>query len=161
VPADFDWHGYFTYESVKPEVSPAREIRWTSPNTDYGGKGLMVSASIPLYSDDALVGVWSFDVPVRSLVYGSLIAPSREDQSAFIADRDGYLVAHDSIEALVAPEGGNVYRAHVRSLGGDFETLDVSTLIAEGQGHGADVVAGGAGLAQPVDLVAVAAPAGL
>jgi len=134
VPADFDWHTYFTYESVKPEVNPEREIRWTPPNIDYGGKGLMVSASIPLYADDALVGVWSFDVPVRSLVYRSLVAPSREEQSAFVIDREGFLIAHDTVEALVAPAGGSVVREHVRSLGGDFAHLDVAALLAEGRG---------------------------
>lgn len=135
VPADFDWHSYFTYESVSPEVNPKREIRWTPPNIDYGGKGLMVSASIPLYADDELIGVWSFDVPVRSLVYGNFIAPGREDQSVFIVDRDGYLVAHDTMETLVAPEGGNVHREHLRSLGGDFGDLDVTELISRGRGH--------------------------
>ena len=135
VPADFDWHEYFTYRSVAPDNNPEREIKWTPPNIDYGGKGLMVSVSIPLYHGDVLVGVWSFDVPVRTLVEDVIIESAAQDRSSFIAGSDGFLLAHDSIETVVAPDEGAVYRERVSALGGEFAKLDIAELIAEEGGE--------------------------
>ena len=134
VPPDFDWHGYFTYVSVSPDVNPDGEIRWTPPNIDYGGKGLMVSVSIPLLDARELVGVWSFDLPVGSLVHESLHR-LHTDESVFVVDRDGHLVAHDRIEAVVEREEGAVVREHIASLGGGFANLDVAELLDRGSGR--------------------------
>jgi len=135
VPADFDWHTYFTYVSVHPDNNPEREIRWTPPNIDYGGKGLMVSASIPHYIDDAFVGVYSVDVPVRSLVQDGLVESLVAKQSNFICGYDGSLVAHATLETIVAPEEGSVHRASIDSLGGGLAEIDLQSLVDRAQGH--------------------------
>jgi PAS domain S-box-containing protein len=132
VPPDFDWHQYYTYRSVHPDVNPKREIRWTPPNIDYGGKGLMVAPSIPLYRGDELVGVWSFDVPVRALLRQALVDTVITGQQSFIVDREGALVSHDSLEAIAQPHSGDLYRKTLADLGGGFRTLDLAQLWREG-----------------------------
>ena len=138
VPPDFDWHSYFTYQSVLPEVNPKREIRWTDPNIDYGGKGLMVAASIPIYRNDELYGVWSVDVPVSSLVTDALVEAMVEGLDSWIVDRDGILLAHSALEAIVEPKVGDVYRKPLSELGGGYPDLDLPALWETGRGEVVD-----------------------
>jgi len=133
VPPDFDWRAYHTYMLVNPENNPGRRILWTPPNIDYGGKGLMVAPSIPLYRDDEFFGVWSFDVPVDSLIHDSLVDTVVAGQQGFIVDREGILIAHDSLATLVAPGVGDVYRKPLAELGGGFGSLDLQRLWSTGQ----------------------------
>lgn len=140
VPPDFDWHAYHTYQLVSEENNPGRHILWTPPNIDYGGKGLMVAPSIPLYRNDALFGVWSFDVPVSLLVRDSLLETVVDGQQSFIVDLDGFLIAHDSLETLVAPSLGDVYRMPMAELGGGFGELDLGSLRDSGQARVTDAL---------------------
>jgi len=133
VPPDFDWHSYHTYRLVCEENNPERHILWTPPNIDYGGKGLMVAPSIPLYRNDEFFGVWSLDVPVTSLIRDSLLARVVAGQQSFIVDREGVLIAHDSLETLVAPSLGDIYRMPMSELGGGFAELDLESLRNTGQ----------------------------
>jgi len=133
VPPDFDWHAYHTYKLVSAENNPQRQILWTPPNIDYGGKGLMVAPSIPLYRNDEFFGVWSFDVPVSSLIRDCIMETAIAGQQSFIVDRDGILVAHDSLDTLVAPSVGDVYRMPMTELGGGFGDLDLERLWDTGQ----------------------------
>ena len=135
VPPDFDWHAYHTYQLVCPENNPERSIRWTPPNIDYGGKGLMVAPSIPLYRDGEFFGVWSFDVPVSSLIHDSLMGSFINEQQSFIVDREGVLIAHDTLDTLVAPRAGDVYRMPISDLGGGFGELDLDSLWNTGLGR--------------------------
>jgi PAS domain S-box-containing protein len=139
VPPDFDWHAYHTYLLVKPENNPERRVLWTPPNIDYGGKGLMVAPSIPLYRDDEFFGVWSFDVPVESLIHDSVVEPVVTGQQSFIVDREGILIAHDTLATLIAPSVGDVYRKPLAELGGGFSTLDLDSLWNSGQARLTDV----------------------
>lgn len=132
VPPDFDWHEYHTYLSVLPEVNPRREIRWTPPNIDYGGKGLMVAPSIPLYREDTLVGVWSFDVPVAALIDECMSTSALEEQESFIVGLDGMVVAHPSLDPLKVRESGEVVRMAVSELEG-YEALDLASLRVTGR----------------------------
>jgi two-component system cell cycle sensor histidine kinase/response regulator CckA len=131
VPPDFDWHRYHTFLSVHPDVNPEREIRWTPPNIDYGGKGLMVAPSIPIYDGDELLGVWSFDVPVKSLLRDCLVESIVEGQSSFIVDREGMLVAHDTLETMGEAYSGDIYRKRIAELEGGYLSLDLERLWSE------------------------------
>lgn len=55
------------YRIGLPENNPSRVRRWTPPYMDVAGKGLMVTLSKPLYSNDVLRGVVSVDVTLRTL----------------------------------------------------------------------------------------------
>jgi len=132
VPPDFDWHAYHTYLSVLPDVNPEREIRWTPPNIDYGGKGLMVAPSIPLYRDDTLMGVWSFDVPVVGLIEDCMKSMFIDGQDSFIVDSDGMLVAHRSLDPLQVGASGEVVRKSIAELGSAYAKVDLDHLRKTG-----------------------------
>ena len=138
VPPEFDWRTYHSFASVTREASPDRGVRWTPPNVDYGGKGLISCVSIPIDEDDELTGVWSIDITVRSLLQGVALgglAARADGVTTFIAERDGHLVAHPSIEALSANEKGSVHRERISKMGGGFATLDVASLYETGAGQ--------------------------
>ena len=133
IPADFDWLGYLTYQSVEPGNNPQRALRWTPPNVDYGGTGIMVACSVPLYSrDGGFFGVWSVDVPVRSLLHDAVVDTIVEGQVNFIVDADGFLVAHELLEKVISGEKGAWVRQPMTSLGPGFEGLDLAELHAAG-----------------------------
>lgn len=134
LPSSFDWRTYHTYVSVTPAADPDRTIRWTPPNIDYGGEGLITSASIPLYRDDALLGLWSIDVPLRTIHRDCIHERIAPDQRNFIVDLDGYLVDHESIATEIDKKVGSILRKHVSAIGGDFATLDVRELARSGPG---------------------------
>ena len=136
IPADFDWRGYLTYRSVEPAANPERAIRWTPPNIDYGGKGLMVTPSIPIYlDDDRFAGLWSMDVPVSHLLQGAQLDLDLPGQEIFIVDADGLLIAHRRIATVIDAGKGSASRESITSLGGDLAALDVGELLREGRGR--------------------------
>lgn len=137
IPADFDWLSYFTYRSANPEANPDGRVRWTPPNIDYGGKGLMVAASVPVTTADGeFRGVWSIDVPVSWLVQGVSSANPSPGETTFLVDREGFLVAHPSMDMVVEPTKGNFLRERVESLGPGFGGGTVDQWFRDGNGRG-------------------------
>lgn len=137
IPADFDWHAYHSFTIAEPGVNPTREVRWSPPNIDYGGKGLISCVSIPVYEGDEFLGIWTMDVPLAEL-HADLTLESLgrigDRQVNFVADYDGRLLAHPNLGPEAQGEKGAVYSVQLSSLGGDFATLDVSELAALGHG---------------------------
>lgn len=137
IPADFDWHTYHSFTIVTPEADPAREVRWSPPNVDYAGQGLISCVSVPLYEGDTHVGVWTMDVRLealhRDLALDALGAIG-ERQVNFLADLDGRLLAHPSLGPDAQGEKGSVYNVQLSSLGGDYAKLDLAALAAKGHG---------------------------
>ncbi len=138
IPADFDWHTYHSFTVAAPAANPARTIRWTPPNIDYADQGLIACVSIPVWEGERLLGVWTMDVPL-SVLHADLsldaLGAIASRQVNFLADRDGRLIAHPSLDPERQGEKGAVYNIHLSSLGGDYATLDVAALIAEGHGQ--------------------------
>jgi signal transduction histidine kinase len=131
IPSDFDWTTYHTYLSVCPENNPQRRIQWTPPSIDYAGKGLIVSASLPVWRDDVFIGLWSVDLPVQSLYRDFPDAKALPDQEQFIVDRKGMLVLHEQLEGNVDHCKGEIFRHLLKALGGQWAHLDLEFLVAE------------------------------
>jgi|CXWL01.1.fsa_nt_gi signal transduction histidine kinase/ActR/RegA family two-component response regulator len=128
----FDWRGHHTFRSVP---AGERRIRWTPPNVDYGGQGLIATASLPLYSGKTFSGLWSIDVPLRTIHQNCIQERLAPEQDNFIVDHQGQIVVHGAIAGEIDPELGSVLRRHVSSLGGDFAGLDLAELVARGSGR--------------------------
>ncbi len=135
IPPEFDWHGYHSFQAAEPNNNPNGEIRWSPPNIDYAGHGLILCASIPVVFEGRFIGVWSMDVPLDSLLRGALETPLEANGEHFIVDYDGNLIAHPVITSVIAKDSGSVYREHLRVLGGDFVGLDLAPWIAAGHGQ--------------------------
>jgi anti-anti-sigma regulatory factor len=135
IPPEFDWHGYHSFAAAEPQANPERALRWSPPNIDYGGQGLILCASMPVYHRDKFAGIWSMDVPLNSVLQGALANLPIAAKDGFLATFDGHLVAHRSIEAVIAQEGGSVYRERIDALGGGWKGLDLAPLVAKGHGR--------------------------
>ncbi len=135
IPADFDWREYHTYKTVEPGANPEREICWTKPNIDYGGEGLIVSASIPLYRRDVFFGLWSIDVPVNFLVSASMRqTPLAAGQCDFITDADGNLLMHPTFAAEINREKGTIHHKTLAELDIGFDGISLAELRASSGG---------------------------
>ncbi|MFO0625878.1 MAG: SpoIIE family protein phosphatase [Polyangiales bacterium] len=147
IPSDFDWHTYHSFTIAEPGANPARETRWSPPNIDYAGQGLISCVSAPVYEGDAFLGVWTMDVRLADLhadLALETLGRIGARQTNFLADHDGRLLAHPSLGPDAQGEKGAVYNVRLASLGGDYATLDLAALIA--QGHGQTEVIDAAGV---------------
>jgi PAS domain S-box-containing protein len=135
VDANYDWRTYHSYVSVAPDNNPSRRIRWTPPNVDYGGEGLITTASLPLWCDDRFEGLWSIDVPLRTIHQNCIEERLAPRQDNFILDLDGNVVVHSSLAAAVDREAGAVFLQPVSALGGDFSHLDAREMARRGHGR--------------------------
>ena len=134
IPPDFDWSTYHTWVSVSPDNNPSRDVRWTDPSIDYAGEGLIISVSIPVYLADTFAGLWSIDLPMHTL-YQSTSEQDIPEQQDFISDYQGNIITHPYIDVKIDKEKGSIFQENIRSIGGDFETLDMEKLISSTSGQ--------------------------
>ncbi len=131
---DFHWSTYHTWVSVSEENNPERGIRWTDPSIDYAGEGLIISVSIPVYSSEVFVGLWSIDLPMSTL-FEVIEEQHIPEQQMIISDYQGNIISHPYIEVKIDKEKGSIFQENISSIGGDFQTLDIKKLISLGSGQ--------------------------
>ncbi|WDP83885.1 MAG: response regulator [Desulfobacter sp.] len=132
---DFDWSAYHTYQSVIPENNPEKTIQWTCPSMDYAGEGVIISVSIPIFLPNQFIGLWSIDLPMKTLYQEALFDIYAKDQINFIVDAKGALVAHPMAKAGISKEKGSVYKSHIHDLGKGFARVDPQSLMDQESGH--------------------------
>ncbi len=132
---DFDWSQYHTYASVKPEVNPRREVRWSAPHVDYAGKGLIVAASIPVYRGDRFVGLWSIDVEVDSLVRHDVLISNRKTQLTCIVDGSGSLIASSQGISTKTMAKGEVSLIPFNEVHESYRNMDLGELFSTEEGY--------------------------
>ena len=134
IPSDFDWYTYFACQSVIPENNPERKIRWSVPNIDYAGEGLISIASIPFYQKEEFLGVWSIDVPFKSIHNECVFETCTTSQVNFITDLEGNIIIHPAFETLVDKDKGSFIQMKIEELGGGYKELDVKNLAKKQKG---------------------------
>jgi signal transduction histidine kinase/CheY-like chemotaxis protein len=131
ISSDFDWSTYHTFMSVCPKNNPQRQIQWTPPSIDYAGEGLINSVSIPVWRDEAFIGLWSIDLPLRYLYRDFDSLKSFVDQVQFIVDSKGMLVLHDKLHAQIDQDKGQVLLHPLAELGGQWAHLQLDAILAK------------------------------
>jgi PAS domain S-box-containing protein len=135
IPPTFDWLQYAPFLVTGPGVNPGGGVRWTPPTLDYGGEGLITTASIPVHQEGRFAGIWSIDVPLRS-IHGSLPAePMDGGQVDFLCDGEGTLITHPSLHTEVDKAKGAIYRKRLADIGGDFASLVPGELLRRHSGE--------------------------
>lgn len=134
IPADFNWLEYYSCISVNPDNNPEREIQWSPTNIDYAGEGLIAIASIPFYQDEKFIGVWSIDVPLRTIHKNCVLDTIVPEQINFIIDYDGKIITHPSIQTEISQEKGAFIQLSLADLGEGFKQLKLSDLISDQKG---------------------------
>jgi len=132
---DFDWRTYHTFQSVCPPNNPEGEIRWTPPTIDYAGGGVILSVSIPVKLRNRFIGLWSIDLPMRTLYPEFVSDTPLEGQVNFIVDQDGNLVDHPHIQIRIDAEKGSIFQTHFHELGTEFKPLSPRELLRKKRGH--------------------------
>lgn len=94
VPADFDPRGDSFYTIATPERNPEKLPRWTDPYQDPAGTGLIVTLSIPVYSEaNEFKGVIGVDVQMQRFSDAILDIRLGETDFAFLVDQDGFIIS--------------------------------------------------------------------
>jgi PAS domain S-box-containing protein len=131
----FDWTSYHTFVSVEPSNNPERKIQWTKPTIDYAGEGLIISASVPVYLADQFVGLWSIDLPMKSLHQDFILDIFITGQVNFIVDAHGTIMAHPLVEAEIDKAKGSIFQRRLHSLGPGFKEISLARLKKKGKGR--------------------------
>jgi signal transduction histidine kinase len=129
---EFDWLAYLPYLIASPGANTARDIVWTPPNVDYGGTGVILTPSLPVYRGDVFEGVVHIDVSMQSLVDDALRERVIDAQVSFIVDQAGLIVAHPTVEGVLRGEHGAIARESITTLGPGLSDLDVKALLEAG-----------------------------
>lgn len=88
---------FFTIAS--PEANPERLPKWTKAYQDPAGNGLIVTLSLPVYTQTGVFkGVVSADIPIAKIAYSVSAIKLGETDFAFLVDKNGFI--------LYMPEAG-------------------------------------------------------
>jgi signal transduction histidine kinase/ActR/RegA family two-component response regulator len=128
---DFDWSTYHTFLSVNPQNNPQRRIRWTPPTVDYAGEGVILSVSIPVWRNEAFLGLWSIDLPIRYLYRDFAGSTSFPQQTQLIVDQQGMLLLHETLQSGIDQPQGRPLLHPVTELGGQWQHLDLEEIFAK------------------------------
>lgn len=135
IPHDFDWKSYHAYLSVNKKNNPSRTIKWSTPNIDYAGEGLISIASIPIYKNDTIIGVWSIDVPLKTIHEHSILDVNISEQINFICDFNGSIITHPTIKTKIDKQKGSFYQENIKDLEEGFKTIDLDKIKKEKKGQ--------------------------
>ena len=93
VPSDFSVTQRPWYAGAAPENNPERAVVWSPVYVDATGKGLMVTAAAPVYTEDEFIGVVGIDATLEDI--SSSIEKSRLLGSgySFLIDDTGHAIA--------------------------------------------------------------------
>lgn len=99
----FEADGTRPVQMVGPQKNPQREMLWTPPYKDAGGKGMMVTSLAPVYLGDEFVGAVGADVTL-DMLDRVLQRFTLEMGRALVVDKKGFVLA-DSGHALKGAKG--------------------------------------------------------
>ncbi|WP_273429649.1 ATP-binding protein [Chitinibacter tainanensis] len=121
----FDAGGTRPVQLMSPTRNPNREMRWTTPYYDAGGKGAMVSLLHPLYVEQQYAGVVGTDVTLK--MFANVL---RHEQNLL-----GHALVVDSVGNVLADDEGMVLNAKdILKLGdilpADLRQIPLASLVA-------------------------------
>lgn len=119
LPADFQVTQRPWYVNASPQSNPEREVIWTPTYVDATGKGLLVTAAAPVYTnEDDFIGAVGVDVTLKDITANIEKTQVLGSGYAFLVDSEG--------RAVALPE-----RGYQDVLGRDPETDEVGPELTE------------------------------
>ena len=95
---------YVKWDWYRLPVKAGRQL-WIKPYFDEGGGGtLMVTCSVPVRRDGRIVGVATVDLDLDGLVARLRQIRPGGGGSVYLANREGYVVAHPELKAIADPD---------------------------------------------------------
>ncbi|MBI1888388.1 MAG: sensor histidine kinase [Candidatus Spechtbacteria bacterium] len=92
-PPDYDPRADIYYLPATPKNNPEREVVWSPLYDDVAGRGLMITATAPVYTKDGFAGIAATDVLLKSIIESITAYSPVEGSYAFLIDREGNTVA--------------------------------------------------------------------
>lgn len=94
IPPDFDPTQETFFTIATPKNNPEREPRWTTPYQDPAGAGLIVTLSIPVYTNSNIfIGVISADIQLVSISTSVSNIKLGESGFSILVDKNGLILA--------------------------------------------------------------------
>lgn len=102
VAPDYDIRRDPTLTAAQPEANPERATVWRAPYVDDAGNGLLVTASVPIYREDAFRGIVGVDISLSQLIARLNALRPTPGAHALLVDDAGRLVAasHGALTTL-------------------------------------------------------------
>jgi signal transduction histidine kinase len=92
-PPDYDPRTDIYYLPATPDNNPSGEVVWSPLYDDVAGRGLMITATAPVYTKDGFAGIAATDILLKSIIETITAYSPIEESYAFLIDRDGNTIA--------------------------------------------------------------------
>ncbi len=92
-PPDYDPRSDIYYLPATPENNPEKKVVWSPLYDDVAGRGLMITATAPVYTENGFAGIAAADVLLKSIIESITAYSPIEGSYAFLIDKEGNTVA--------------------------------------------------------------------
>ncbi len=92
-PPDYDPRPDIYYKPAAPEENPGKKVIWSPLYEDVAGRGLMITASAPIYTKKGFEGIAGVDVFLKDIIKIITNYKPIEGSYAFLIDREGNTIA--------------------------------------------------------------------
>ena len=92
-PNDYDPRNDIFFKPATPKEDPDRKVVWSSLYDDPAKRGLMITATAPVYTKNGFAGVVGIDVLLGSLIKTITAYNPLEGSYAFLIDKEGDTIA--------------------------------------------------------------------
>lgn len=92
-PADYDPRQDVFYKPAIPQKNPDKKVVWSSLYDDPAKRGLMITATAPVYTKNGFEGVVGIDVLLNSIIKTITAYSPIEGSYAFLIDKEGSTIA--------------------------------------------------------------------
>jgi signal transduction histidine kinase len=100
------------YKNNLPENNYSRALTWTNPYYDQAGKGMLITASLPVYVKNKFYGSVSIDVKLDEISSGIDLS-SFKSGDLFIVSKKGSLIASNDINISSLKEPKNIFETNL------------------------------------------------
>ena len=92
-PNDYDPRNDIFFKPATPKENPDKHVVWSSLYDDPAKRGLMITATAPIYTKNGFAGVVGIDVLLESLITTITAYNPLEGSYAFLIDKEGNTIA--------------------------------------------------------------------
>jgi hypothetical protein len=115
-PQDYDPRGDIYYKNAAPEENPKNEVVWSPLYEDVAGRGLMLTASAPVYTNSGFNGIVGIDVLLKDIIKSINEYEPIKGSYSFLIDKNGETIAFPS-------------QAYIEFLGRDQKKDEIRTKL--------------------------------
>lgn len=92
-PPDYDPREDIYYKPATPDENPEKNVIWSPLYDDVAGRGLMITATAPVYTEDGFQGIVGTDVLLANIIESISAYSPIEGSYAFLIDKEGNAIA--------------------------------------------------------------------